>query len=802
MPAQVTCHVCRYEYADSALFCANCGTAKVRDLGADPLLGKVLGERFLIQEKLGAGTSGTIYRAEHVTLRRRVAVKVLHHELSRDDLALERFRREATSVGELDNDHIVEIHDFGKTVDGRLYLAMELLDGETLDAVLAREKTLSVEQTADILIQVGDALAEAHAIGFIHRDLRPRNVFLAVRRGHANFVKLFDFGLAKLVEPDAQAASTSLGMTFGDPRYMSPEQARGDRIDRRADIYQLGCLAYEMLTGAPPFVGTRVFDVLTKHVNEAPAPLPSKRPGVPLWLEASVARMLAKQPSDRFATITRMVEALRMGLATGEVMDEARVKRPDTTPPAVVTQALARSAAAAAELAATPLPTLGGPSPLTVSGNAAASVSSAMSPVAVGEVTSRPRTATPRAGVPVSASISAPVAAAVAPVAAVATMLDGAAGPAASTTGKLPRPGSRAPSAADMSDSGAWFATGDQQSAEDDRAAIAAEAERRRERARNLIAPTRTSKAAASASASFDDEFLPQRDRRLAYGAVGLLGVGLIAAVIFMATRSNEIPKAKEVAAAPPPPVVVDARPPDANLAAMAGSGSGSAIVAAVVPTATGSGKAPATVDMSAGPAVTASGGTRTTGGGTRTTDTGGRTTDTGSHGPRDPSGAAPVDPYAGGNTGGGTTTDPSGAGPVDPYAGGGSTGSAPTTDLTPTAEAARYASAGDRALRSGDAATAAANYRRALELDDGNLAATIGLGEVAAQQGLASDAVSHLKRAARLAPGSARVQILLGEAYLNSGDKKQAETAFRKALSIDPDSARAQGGLNDAIGG
>ena len=284
MPAHdmtaITCAGCKHAYAENALFCPNCGRPKLRDASAvvDPLLGKLLGERFQVQELIGQGGSGTIYRAEHVTLRRKVAIKVLHNELSRDDLAVERFRREATTVAEIDNEHIVEIHDFGRISDGRLYLAMELLEGETLDSVLARETTLSVEKAADILIQVGEALMEAHAIGYVHRDLRPRNVYLAVRRGKANFVKLLDFGLAKLVEGDAQAASTSLGMTFGDPRYMSPEQARGDRIDRRADIYQLGCVAYEMLTGAPPFTGTRVFDILTKQVMDIPQPLPTRRP--------------------------------------------------------------------------------------------------------------------------------------------------------------------------------------------------------------------------------------------------------------------------------------------------------------------------------------------------------------------------------------------------------------------------------------------------------------------------------------------------------------------------------------------
>src|SRR5690606_28682686 len=222
--SMITCAGCKHSYADSALFCPNCGTPKLREsVNADPLVGKVLGERFQVLDLIGQGGSGTIYRAEHVTLRRKVAIKVLHNELSRDDLAVERFRREATTVAEIDNEHIVEIHDFGRTPDGRLYLAMELLEGEPLDGVLAREQTPSVERTADVLIQGGEALMEAHAIGYVHRDLRPRNIYLAVRRGKANFVKPLDFGVAKLVESDAQAASTSLGMTFGDPRYMSPE---------------------------------------------------------------------------------------------------------------------------------------------------------------------------------------------------------------------------------------------------------------------------------------------------------------------------------------------------------------------------------------------------------------------------------------------------------------------------------------------------------------------------------------------------------------------------------------------------
>ena len=300
MTLSITCAGCQHAYSEAALFCPNCGRPKVREASTDALIGKLLGERFQVQALLGQGASGTIYRAEHVTLRRKVAIKVLHDELSRDELAVERFRREATTVAEIDNEHIVEIHDFGRTPDGRLYLAMELLEGETLDTVLARDGQLPVERAADVLIQLGEALMEAHAIGYVHRDLRPRNVYLAHRRGKANFIKLLDFGLSKLVEPDATAASTSLGMTFGDPRYMSPEQARGDRIDRRADIYQLGCVAYEMLTGSTPFTGSRVFDILTKQVTEIPAPRHARR--ACRCVEAAVTKMLAKDPRNRCPT--------------------------------------------------------------------------------------------------------------------------------------------------------------------------------------------------------------------------------------------------------------------------------------------------------------------------------------------------------------------------------------------------------------------------------------------------------------------------------------------------------------------
>jgi tRNA A-37 threonylcarbamoyl transferase component Bud32 len=331
MTALPRCERCQREVAADALFCSMCGAPRVRS--DDSLIGTLLADRYVVHKRLGLGGSGNIYQGEHATLRRKVAIKVLHHELSRDDLAVERFRREATTVSQIDNEHIVEVLDFGRLADGRLFLAMEFLEGETLLDALGREGRLPIAKVVDVLVQLGEALMEAHAMGYVHRDLRPRNVFLARRRGVDGFVKLLDFGLAKLVEREGEAASTSLGMTFGDPHYMSPEQAHGEPVDRRADIYSLGIMAFQMLTGRPPFLGEKVFDVLTKHLEEAP-PLPSSlRPDVPAWLDAIVLRMLAKRPDDRFVTVYRLVEALKEGQATGKVMSDEVAKRAVTAPP-------------------------------------------------------------------------------------------------------------------------------------------------------------------------------------------------------------------------------------------------------------------------------------------------------------------------------------------------------------------------------------------------------------------------------------------------------------------------------------
>jgi serine/threonine protein kinase len=768
-PDPLTCVNCRRELAPAALFCPACGTPRVREGASDELIGKVLGERFLVQERLGQGKSGTIYRAEHVTLRRKVAIKVLHHELSRDDLAIERFRREATSVAEIDNEHIVEIHDFGRTPDGRLYLAMELLEGETLDAALARDGKMAVERAADVVMQVGEALVEAHSVGFVHRDLRPRNVYLASRRGKANFVKLLDFGLSKLVESGGAAASTSLGMTFGDPRYMSPEQAKGDAIDRRADIYSLGCIAYEMLTGEPPFAGGKVFDVLTRHVNEKPQPVRTKRPDVPAWLDTAIMRTLSKSPDDRFVTAQKLVEAMRVGLATGAIPADEAV-------PVAVPAAESSASKSDSRRGPTGTPAVGVP---VVPPGAAAAAPAKAPPANLRETVTgippAPNGAEPSASDRVSMSITAQSPAvsdsSSAPVAAADD--DDADDPADSVpTQVVPRGKRRTGPAADgptegtvrpsdsMNLSGAWFAAGDGEALGDSQV-------RSLEKARRNIDP-----GDSLLDDGVQDSGPPTKK---IFIIAGVAAVVLVLAVMVIGSGGKSDKKKEDGQTA-------------AGLVSDGGSGSapatasGAVIVPPVVEDA-GAAVAPA-VDAAPQAPTGAGGGSGKASGGSASGGSG----------------------KASGGSGGGGKASGSGSSPrtIDDLftnggGGGGGGGGAADDDAAKMAEF--YAKAGEAALRGGDPSGAAGNFQKALASNPNNVDAILGMGEVAMQQGLYTDAIRQLKRAAKLAPRSARVHVLLGESHLNSGNASLAEQSFKKALQLDPDNVRARNGYNEAAG-
>ncbi len=272
---------------------------------------------YRIVSKLGAGGMGVVYLAEHTLIGRKAAIKVLLPEFSRDEASLTRFFNEARSTALIRHAGLVDVFDFGYH-DGAAYIAMELLDGESLGARLRREQVLPAALAAALARQVAAAVGAAHARGIVHRDLKPDNVFLVpdpeVTVGLR--VKVLDFGIAKLGGELGGVARTTTGNLLGTPLYMSPEQCRGaGAVDHRADVYSLGCMLFEMLCGRPPFVLAGVGELISAHMNDAPPRVATLAPGTPAELEALVMALLEKRPEARPQTMDEVVAAL--GPATG-----------------------------------------------------------------------------------------------------------------------------------------------------------------------------------------------------------------------------------------------------------------------------------------------------------------------------------------------------------------------------------------------------------------------------------------------------------------------------------------------------
>jgi serine/threonine protein kinase len=274
-------------------------------------LGHTVGN-YRITAKLGEGGMGAVYLAEHPLIGRKAALKVIHPRHAQDADVVARFVNEAAAISRIGHEHIVEVTDLGRTPAGEVYIIMEYLEGQTLSDLLAQRGPLPSGSALAIAAQVADALSASHEHGFIHRDVKPDNVFLVARAGDPTFVKVLDFGLAKLLHADAAAPPDARsGVVIGTPYYMSPEQCRaGGQIDERADVYALGVVLFEMLTGKLPFGGDASNEVLLKQVSMRPPSARSIVPDLPEELDAILLRALAKAPDHRFSTMAAFREAL------------------------------------------------------------------------------------------------------------------------------------------------------------------------------------------------------------------------------------------------------------------------------------------------------------------------------------------------------------------------------------------------------------------------------------------------------------------------------------------------------------
>ncbi len=317
------CPSCHAAVEGSPRFCPSCGASLASGPVADtepghsddPLLGQVLGGKYRIVRLLGEGGMGAVYEGEQQlgTSKRRVAIKTLHPHLSRNPQIEARFQREVGTVAQLEHPNTIQVYDFGSTAEGILYIVMEFLSGKSLADLLATQGAMVPERVAHILEQVCGSLEEAHGRGIVHRDLKPDNVVLLERAGQKDFVKVLDFGIAKRSseEDKNEQKLTQQGMVLGTPPYMSPEQFTGQPIDARSDIYSLGVMAYEMLSGKLPFEANTAWEWATQHMTRPPIPIESLAVGgrIPVAMKAALQRALAKSPEQRFQTVTGFIEA-------------------------------------------------------------------------------------------------------------------------------------------------------------------------------------------------------------------------------------------------------------------------------------------------------------------------------------------------------------------------------------------------------------------------------------------------------------------------------------------------------------
>ncbi|HEV8149207.1 MAG TPA: serine/threonine-protein kinase [Gemmatimonadales bacterium] len=295
-------------------------------------MGQLVGERYQVERRLGAGGMGEVYLARHVLMGRPCALKVMTQELSQDPDAVSRFNREASSASKISHPNVCTVYDFGLTADDLVYLAMEYIEGRTLSEILDASGPLPLARAAALIAQCAAGLFAAHELGIVHRDLKPDNIMvLSGKEGEV--AKLVDFGIAKAVAGDSSQRLTRTGFMVGTPEYMSPEQLSGDPVGIRSDQYSLALVFYRMLTGRLPFEGTSLQETLVKRLTTPPRPLAISRPGrYPAGLQAVMDRALAREPDSRYASVVDFSAAVS-GAVTGDLAPTRKLAAPGVRRP-------------------------------------------------------------------------------------------------------------------------------------------------------------------------------------------------------------------------------------------------------------------------------------------------------------------------------------------------------------------------------------------------------------------------------------------------------------------------------------
>lgn len=312
-PKKKLCIACKQEFSGDELTCPNDGTT-LTPLTMEASIGTTIGEKYEILAVIGGGAMGLVYKARHTLMKRIVAVKMLHPNMLPDAGTVMRFKKEAEALSCLNHPNILTVFDFGISTQGQPYLVTDYLEGQTLGEVLESNQCVPWQRTVQIFMQVCSALAHAHKNGVIHRDIKPSNIMLTEFEDQADFVKILDFGIAKVLTEETENSSqlTRTGEVFGSPLYMSPEQCRGKPLDARSDIYSLGCVMFRTLTGQPAFFGQDLVECLYKHVNEAAPSLREMAPeaSIPEELDLIVHKCLNKDPLERYQSMVELKEAL------------------------------------------------------------------------------------------------------------------------------------------------------------------------------------------------------------------------------------------------------------------------------------------------------------------------------------------------------------------------------------------------------------------------------------------------------------------------------------------------------------